>query len=148
MIIEKWDFRFLRMADMVSTWSKDPSTQVGSVIVRPDRTVASVGYNGFPKQMLDTNALYNNREEKYSRIVHAEINALTFCNEKVQGYTVYVTPFMPCDRCFVQLVQSGITRVVAPRAAPEKEERWGVAFAKVRQYARECGVSLDEVDFE
>jgi deoxycytidylate deaminase len=34
-------------------WSKDPSTKVGAVIVRPDLTVASIGYNGFPRGMSD-----------------------------------------------------------------------------------------------
>ena len=42
----KWETRFLEMARLVSGWSKDPSTKVGAVIVRPDKTIASVGYNG------------------------------------------------------------------------------------------------------
>jgi deoxycytidylate deaminase len=40
---EKWDQRFMDLAAHVSTWSKDPSTKVGSVIVRLDRTVVSRG---------------------------------------------------------------------------------------------------------
>jgi hypothetical protein len=34
---DKWDRRFLGLAAEVAGWSKDPSTQVGAVIVRPDR---------------------------------------------------------------------------------------------------------------
>lgn len=29
-----WDNRFFAMADLVASWSKDPSTRVGAVIVR------------------------------------------------------------------------------------------------------------------
>ena len=32
----KWHGRFLDLAALISTWSKDPSTKVGAVIVRPD----------------------------------------------------------------------------------------------------------------
>ena len=54
MIDEKWDRRFLALAEHVADWSKDPSTKTGAVIVRPDRTIASMGYNGFPRGMADT----------------------------------------------------------------------------------------------
>jgi dCMP deaminase len=43
-----WDLRFLTLAKTVSTWSKDPSTKVGAVIVDKNRRVVSLGYNGFP----------------------------------------------------------------------------------------------------
>ena len=39
---EKWDNYFLGLARYVSSASKDPSTQTGAVIVRPDRTVSSM----------------------------------------------------------------------------------------------------------
>ena len=68
MKIDKWDSRFLELAKLVSTWSKDPSTKTGAVIVRPDRSVASIGFNGFPVKMSDHQELYDNREEKYSRL--------------------------------------------------------------------------------
>lgn len=38
--MDKWDQRFLELAKVVSTWSKDPSTKTGAVIVRPDKTEA------------------------------------------------------------------------------------------------------------
>ena len=65
MVSNKWDQRFLDIAKLVSTWSKDPSTQTGAVIVRPDRSVVSLGFNGFPKAMLDKDEWYNDRNEKY-----------------------------------------------------------------------------------
>lgn len=143
--MNKWDLRYLNMARLVSTWSKDPSTQTGAVIVREDKSIASVGFNGFPRSMPDTPELYNNREEKYSRIVHCEMNALLFLSENVKNYTLYTWPFMSCDRCFVHMVQAGITRFVAPEATPELLTRWGDAFDRVRMYARETNVELIEV---
>jgi dCMP deaminase len=143
----KWDYRFLDLCKQVSAWSKDPSTKVGAAIVRPDMTVASVGYNGFPRHLPDDEVLYSNREEKYSRIVHGEMNALLFTREAVQGYTLYTYPFMPCDRCFVTMLQAGITRFVSPQPTDEQLSRWGVAFDKTRKYAKEAGVSLIELEY-
>lgn len=139
-----WDQWFLGLAKYVSTRSKDPSTKVGAVIVRPDKSVCSVGFNGLPARMLDNPQWLSNREEKYSRMVHAEINALLFARERVSGYTLYTT-FMPCDRCLTQLVQAGITRFVYAPASPNQLERWGEAFNRSSRYGAEMGVEMVEI---
>jgi dCMP deaminase len=145
---KEWDDFYLGLATYVSTKSKDPSTKVGAAIVRPDHSLASVGFNGFPQKMPDHKHLYENREEKYSRIIHGEINAMNFCSDaNLHGYCLYTIPFMPCDRCFVQMVQKGITRFVAPKATAEQLTRWGPAFDRVRLFAKECNVELIEIDF-
>ena len=41
----KWDVRFLELAKQIASWSKDPSTQVGCVVVGPDREIRSTGFN-------------------------------------------------------------------------------------------------------
>jgi len=51
---EKWDRRFLELAKLASTWSKDPSTQVGAVVVNWDKQQEFIGYNGFPSGVEDT----------------------------------------------------------------------------------------------
>ncbi len=33
-MISKWAKRFYQMAELVASWSKDPSTQVGAVITK------------------------------------------------------------------------------------------------------------------
>lgn len=143
-----WDTCFLKLARTISEQSKDPSTKTGAVIVRPDKSVASIGYNGFPRQMLDLSEHYDDRNEKYSRIIHCEMNALLFCRERVNGYTLYVYPFLTCDRCFVHVAQAGIIRIVAPRATEEQLTRWGDAFDRVRRYAKETNITINEVDFK
>ena len=100
----KWDIRFLDMAQLVSTWSKDPSTKVGAVIVDPNNRVVSVGYNGFAKGVSDDNRL-DNRETKYKMIVHAECNALIFAQRPLTECAIYTYPFMPCPKCASMIIQ-------------------------------------------
>lgn len=145
----KWDLRFLKLAKFISEWSKDPSTQTGAVIVRPNKSICSVGFNGFPAAMEDDKNNYDNRDEKYSRIIHCEMNAVKFATEDLTGYTLYTYPFMSCDRCFVHMANYGITRFVAPVCTdPDKQERWESAFARVRLYAKEMNLELVEADFD
>src|SRR3954463_7936064 len=110
----KWDEFFIGMAEYVATASKDPSTKVGCVIARPDRTVASVGYNGFPRGVIDSPSRLTHREIKYALVVHAEANAVLSAYERLDGCIAYVYPFPPCSSCAGVLIQAGIARVVAP----------------------------------
>jgi dCMP deaminase len=135
----KWDERFLKLAEHVATWSKDLSTQTGAVIVRPNKSIASVGFNGFAQLMQDDPALYLNRDEKYSRIIHCEINALIFSREQLTNYTLYTWPFASCDRCCVQMLQAGIRRFVFPILPEDKKERWLIPLTKTKQYIQEAG---------
>jgi dCMP deaminase len=144
----KWDLRFLALAKLVSTWSKDPSTQTGAVITDGMKGVISVGFNGFPAGMPDDPALYANREEKYSRIIHCEVNALIYARRDVIGATLYTYPFLSCDRCCVQMLQAGVVCFVAPKATAEQLERWGPAFERTRRYISECGADYLEIDLE
>lgn len=146
--MKKWDLYFLGMAEYISTKSKDPSTQCGAVIVRPDHTRAGDGYNGFPMQMPDAVELYRDREEKLSRIIHAEINALIFTREPVKGYTVYTYPFMPCHTCAGMLIQAGISKFVFPVVPADKADRWAASFSKTLQFFNECQVMWHEYDLD
>lgn len=144
---EKWDRRFIDLAQLVSTWSLDPSTKCGAVIVDPLRRIVSTGYNGFPQQMPDDPDEYENRDVKYSQIVHADMNALLFARRSLDGHTIYTWPFLPCDRCFVHLAQAGITRYVAPRPVrPSHIERWGPIIEKTKTYAAKMGLTAVELD--
>lgn len=139
----KWDDRFLGMAELISSYSKDPSTKVGTVIVRPDKTVASTGFNGFPKGLSDDPMLYDIKEFKYSRIIHAEMNALLFAKEDLLDYTLYTFPCLPCDRCAMHIIQAGIKRVVTFKCTtkPQWEEAWKLA----RSVFKEAGVEVIEI---
>jgi dCMP deaminase len=118
--MRKWDFRFMEMARLVGSWSKD-TTQVGAVIVDPFNRVVSVGYNGPPAGVHDG---WATREEKLARTIHAEQNALHFAHKDVQGCTIYIT-HPPCSHCAASLIQRGIQRVVSPQPDAAFIERWG-----------------------
>lgn len=143
---DKWDRRFLQLAQLVSTWSKDPSTKCGAVIVRPDRTVASLGFNGFPQAMSDAPELYDDRETKYSRVVHCEMNAVLTAHEPLRGCVLYTWPFLSCDRCAVHMIQTGIVRAVAPAADDDAQGRWGGSLEKTKRYFGEANVEFREID--
>ena len=144
----KWDVFYLKMARLVSTMSKDPSTQAGAVIVRSDHTVCSVGFNGFPQCMPDNPEWYANREEKYSRIVHCEQNAQIFAREPLTGYTLYTWPFASCDRCCVSMLQSGIIRFVYPKLSEDKKSRWEKSLKLTEQYIRESRREVVEISMK
>lgn len=140
---DKWDLRFLEMAELVSTWSKDPSTKCGAVLVRPDKTVASIGYNGFPRAMDDDEKIYLDRDEKLRRVIHAELNALFNSRDHDHNrYTMYTHPGMSCDRCAVHLIQNGITTVVSSVGNFFREEYHHHSLG----YFREAGVSCICID--
>lgn len=133
------DIRYLEMARFIATkFSKDPSTKVGAVITRPDRTVAGIGYNGLPRGVADDERLLD-RELKYEMTVHAELNAILNCREPLAGYTLYVWPLPPCARCATAIIQAGIRRVVTPGC---RNERWAASNALASQMMFEAGVAL------
>ena len=85
-MLDKWDHRFLALAEHISNWSKDPSTQVGAVITHTrSKRVVSMGFNGFPAGVEDTRERLDDRETKYEMVVHAEQNALMFAGDRAEG---------------------------------------------------------------
>ena len=138
----KWDRRFLELAEHVSTWSKDPSTQVGACITDNKNRIVSVGYNGFPLGVDDNEDYLNNRDKKLQRTIHAEPNAILFAQRDLTGCSIYTYPFAPCVNCAALIIQSGITKVVSPEASPELRERWHESMAAAEEMFKEAGVEL------
>jgi dCMP deaminase len=138
---DKWDRRFLDLAQQVANWSKDPSTKVGAVLVRPNGTVASLGFNGFARGVRDHEARYADRKIKYEMVVHAELNALLNARESVEGYTIYVTPLPPCAQCAAALIQEGIGGIVIEQKK-DLPEIWREKFAISETMFKEAGISV------
>jgi dCMP deaminase len=141
----KWDERFLALAEHIARWSRDPSTKTGAVIVDADNRVVSMGYNGLAKGVEDTPTRYSDRDLKYKIIVHCERNAIIFAHQNLQGCTMYTWPFMSCATCAAMVIQSGITRVVAP---PSTNPRWQADFELSTQMFSESKVTLQLVGNE
>lgn len=148
----KWDMRFLLMAQMVSQWSKDPSTKCGAVITRPDHSVVSVGFNGFPMSCDDRDELYSDRDQKYRRVVHAETNAIILARQSVVGFTLYSWPPSigpSCERCSTNIIQAGITRVVHAHELPtdraDFSNRWSQSCLLGLELYKEAGVEIVQI---
>jgi len=166
---EKWDRRFLEVARMVSTWSKDPSTKVGAVVVAapaPTGTfdmplstpgaIVGTGYNGFPRGVADTEERLGDRPTKYAMVVHAELNAVLQAGHRARGGTIYVYPAFGapplCTGCAKAVIQSGIRRVVG--YAPDEQndhgaiERWAPEIATAYTMSLEAGLAITMLDEE
>jgi len=141
-ISDKWQARFIDLAKEIASWSKDSGTQVGSVIVRPDRTICSVGFNGFPRGVKDSQEAIENRDAKLLRTIHAELNAILSSKESLVGYSLFVWPFQPCANCAAAIIQSGITEVYCPYNDHLAHERWSESFRAALQMFDEAGVRL------
>lgn len=141
---DSWDKRFLELAAGVAAWSKDPRCKVGAVIVRPDRTIVSLGYNGFARGVRDTRDRLDNREQKLFYTVHAELNAILTAREPLAGTTLYVVPLHPCASCAGAIIQAGIKRVVTPPS--ENPGRWALSFEAAGNMLAEAGVEVSCVE--
>ena len=144
----KWDNRFMDLAKHIATWSKDPSTQVGAIIVDDHKKVIGMGYNGFPRGIKDTEERLNDRPTKYSLVVHAELNAIL--NAKLDSpvsfvhNTLYCTLF-PCSECAKAIIQAGIKTVVAPDwrvGNDDRGERWADAHLLSEKMFGEAGLGV------
>jgi len=140
----KWDKRFINLAREISTWSKDPSTQVGAVIVNDERRILATGYNGFPRGITDNDWRYQDREQKYKFVVHAEMNAIynaTYNGISLNNSTLYVWGLPVCSECAKGVIQVGIKRIVMPKL--DFPERWVESFRKTRELFSEALVDWD-----
>jgi len=135
-----WSLRFIKLAQYLSTWSKDPSTKVGCVIVGADREILSTGFNGFPRGIGDDDRL-NDRAKKYPIICHAEENAILHAARNgipLKGSFLYVSSLPPCARCARMIIQTGIS--VVAHVEQEVPERWREEVETSANLFAEAGV--------
>lgn len=107
-----WEKTFMNIARVVAKRSKDPRTQVGSVLVK-DNCVLGVGYNGEPRNFKYRFDWYS--EEKYDYVIHSEMNCIlnsmtAGAGNLIKGADIYLT-LSPCSKCMLLLIQSQIKRV-------------------------------------
>lgn len=111
---EKWNIRFLELAEHFSKWSKDPSTRIGAVAVSEDKQILSNGWNGFPRGIEDSDERLNDRETKYKYVVHAEKNLIynaTHNGVSLRGASLYVFGLPCCAECAKAVIQVGIKKI-------------------------------------
>jgi dCMP deaminase len=123
MMTPKWRLRFLKVAEDVAEWSKDPGTLVGSLIVTPNRRRVQWGYNGAPSKLRDDKWQKGTRERKLAATIHSEANALLFCPFDTAGCWLFVYGLFPCPSCASMIVQKEISTVVCYKEHMSAE-RW------------------------
>jgi dCMP deaminase len=137
-----WGDRYINLAKEISTWSKDPSTQVGAVVIGQNGEVLSQGYNGFPRSIKDTPQRLKDREKKYNLVVHAEMNAIynaSLNGVSLKGSTLYVYGLPICNECAKGVIQVGIDRVIATRPADYNKE-WDESIRDAKALFKEAEV--------
>ena len=146
----RWSEYFFKLAETVSLKSKDPSTKVGCVLTNESNEVLSVGFNGFPKGVEDTDQRYNNRELKYKLIVHSEANAISIAAKngiKLQDSILWIN-WMPCTSCAKLLIQAGVKEVNINGLSKEYnnlelQKRWSEELELSKTLFEEAGIKVN-----
>lgn len=149
----KWDTVFLTMAHVIATKSKDPSTQVGAILVDRHRVILADGFNGPPPGLVDEDVPWEKRPDKYGFVIHAEENALLtaldgYGKSRLHGATLYTTHAI-CGACYLRSVRAEIKRIVWPSSAPDYPmSRFDcVSVDAIRECECYPKIELDRVDF-
>ncbi len=130
--MDKWDKRFMELADTVASWSScfQENRQVGAVIVKNKR-ILTTGYNGAPSGVLNCKErgeclrrklnIASGTRAELCYAVHAEQNAIIQAAKlgvSIDGATLYCT-HQPCVICAKMIINSGISRVVYENGYPD-----------------------------
>lgn len=130
-----WDEYFMLQAEIAKLRSNCLTRQIGAVIVRDNRQIAT-GYNGTPPGILNcidggckrcqeriNGKLNSGANLERCLCTHAEANAIMQCAlfgnaGSTKGATLYST-FAPCLECSKMAISVGITRIVVLANYPE-----------------------------
>ena len=125
-----WDEYFMQMAELTAKRSTCLRRQVGAVIVKDKRIIAT-GYNGAPKGLKHCAQLGGCLREKLHvpsgerhelcRALHAEQNAIiqaATLGQSIEGGTIYVTHH-PCSICAKMILNAGLERIVIREGYPD-----------------------------
>ena len=142
-----WDEYFMSLAHLSAVRSKDPSTQVGAVIVDSNNRVVGLGYNGFPRGCDDNKFPWEREGEyldtKYAYVVHAELNAILNANKLIENCRLYVSLF-PCNECSKSIIQSGIKEIIYESDKYKDLDQ----FKASKKMLEAAGVKLRQLDYE
>lgn len=141
---EKWDKRFMDLAEQIASWSSCLRRHVGSIVVR-DKRILTTGYNGAASGIMscvERNECLRNKlgiesgtRQEICYAIHAEQNAIVQAAKmgvSLDGATIYVT-HQPCSMCARIIINSGIKRIVYKEGYPDDFSR---------QLIQDAGVEL------
>lgn len=140
--------KFIGIARAIAELSKD-QTKVGAIALSPQGSVLSVGYNGFPRLIIDDPARYADRDTKLALIAHAEQNLVAqaaYSGIALSGSTVVLSGMYPCSSCAKSLIQAGIIRILTPK--PRENSTWSEDARWSEILFREAGVEIVYAEVE
>uniref|UniRef100_A0A1A9Z2Z0 Probable deoxycytidylate deaminase n=1 Tax=Glossina pallidipes TaxID=7398 RepID=A0A1A9Z2Z0_GLOPL len=157
------DDYFMAVAIVTAQRSKDPSTQVGAVIVNEGNRIVGVGYNGFPQNCSDDIFPWHKTtdvesddplQDKRLFVVHAEANAILNSNCKSLKNTRMYTTLFPCNECSKLILQTGISQVyyISDKYAEKPEfqaskimlDAGGIVYKKYKPIMNEFTINIDQ----
>ena len=131
--MNKWDYRFIQMAEVVGSWSScyQENRQVGAVIVK-DKRILATGYNGAPSGVVSCKEkgeclrkklnIPSGTRHEVCYAVHAEQNAICQAAKlgiSLEGATIFVT-HQPCSICTKMIINAGIKKVIYKHGYPDE----------------------------
>lgn len=131
--MDKWDVRFMQLAETVAEWSScyQQNRHVGAVIVR-DKRILTTGYNGAPSGIKSCaergvclrreRNIASGTMQEVCYAVHAEQNAIIQAAKlgvSLEGAVLYVT-HQPCVICTRMIINSGIKKVIYKNGYPDE----------------------------
>ncbi len=137
-----WDEYFMQIAQLVSQRSTCLRRNVGAVIVKDKRMLAT-GYNGAPRGLShclevgcvrDKLKIPSGQRHELCRGLHAEQNAIiqaSLYGISVKDSSMYVTN-QPCIICAKMLINAGITEIVIAAGYPDAMASKLLREAKIR----------------
>jgi len=141
-----WDEYFMEIVDLIKTRSTCVRRQVGALIVK-DKRILATGYNGAPmgcKHCTEIGCLReklqipSGQRHELCRAIHAEQNAIVqaaYSGTSVNGGVLYVT-HQPCVMCAKMIINAGISKIVfrgdyPDELAMELLEEAGIEVVKI-----------------
>ena len=131
--MDKWDKRFIELADTIGEWSScfKENRHVGAVVVRNKR-ILTTGYNGAPAGIRSCAekgecmrlklGIPSGTRHELCYAVHAEQNAIIQAARygiNIAGATIYVNT-QPCVVCAKMLINAGVKRIVYRDSYPDE----------------------------
>ena len=147
----KWRNRYLLLAKHFSTWSKDPSTQVGAVAVSNNGLILSEGWNGFPRGIRDTPDRLGDRQTKHDYVVHSEKNLIynaTYNGVSLLNSNLYVYGLPVCSECAKGVIQVGIKSVYVLTDTMNVRDTWAESWKKTADMFDEVGISYEWITMD
>ena len=133
----------LKQCETVAQNSSDSNRKVGCIITDETGTVILSACNDLVIGVQQSEERCC-KPLKYKWIEHAERNAIYKAARNgicLAGKTIYINWF-PCVECCRAIIQSGISKIVAPTRPDTTHHRWGESFQTALQMLDEVGLEV------